>query len=85
MLIAIANLLISSSNFLFPVETVSLNSSVLQTSIERDTRRLDPNSPNFANFLLHVPPKIREKIQSRVSFFYVLNFLYFLIDKHLNC
>lgn len=41
MLIALANMLISSSNFLFPVETVSLNTSVLEESIERDTRRLN--------------------------------------------
>lgn len=66
MLIAIANLLISASNFLFPVETISLNNSVLAKAIERDTRRLKPDNANFGKFLLDITPEIRAKVQLKV-------------------
>lgn len=62
MLIALANMLISSSNFLFPVETVSLNTSVLEESIERDMRRLNATL-TADDFLDGIPPgPVRESI-----------------------
>lgn len=62
MLIALANMLISSSNFLFPVETVSLNTSVLEESIERDMRRLNATL-TMDDFLDGIAPgPVRESI-----------------------
>jgi hypothetical protein len=46
--------LISASNFLFPVEQVTLNTSTLEREIERDTRRL-PAIIGFHNFLAELP------------------------------
>lgn len=51
MLIGIANILISTSNFLFPVERVSLKTSEFEYAIERDLRRLPDNGESFIPFL----------------------------------
>nr|CAD2173693.1 unnamed protein product [Meloidogyne enterolobii] len=53
-LIAIANLLISSSHFLFPVKTIELNTSTLEWQIESDIRRL-PVGTGFDQFLAELP------------------------------
>ena len=60
MLIAIANLIISSSNFLFPTERVHLNNSEFEASIVRDLDRL----PNGVGALLPLlPSAVRDEFR----------------------
>ncbi|CAD5232022.1 unnamed protein product [Bursaphelenchus xylophilus] len=53
MLIAIANLLISTSNFLFPVERVDLKTSDFQETIERDISRMANEGASIPYLLPH--------------------------------
>uniref|UniRef100_A0A1I8BMF6 Solute carrier organic anion transporter family member n=1 Tax=Meloidogyne hapla TaxID=6305 RepID=A0A1I8BMF6_MELHA len=67
-LIAVANLLISSSHFLFPVEKIKLNTSTLEWQIESDIRRL-PVGTGFDQFLAELPAEqwakpIRHKLNN---------------------
>ena len=69
-LIAIANMLISASNFLFPVGEVILDTSTVEREIEWNTRRLPPTA-NFEKFLAELPSeqmrqRIREKAFERI-------------------
>uniref|UniRef100_A0A915ECQ6 Solute carrier organic anion transporter family member n=1 Tax=Ditylenchus dipsaci TaxID=166011 RepID=A0A915ECQ6_9BILA len=54
-----------ASNFLFPVETVSLNNTVFQTSIERDIRRFDVNTNSLNKFLAELSPEQKEGVRQR--------------------
>ncbi|KAI1716029.1 organic anion transporter polypeptide (OATP) family domain-containing protein [Ditylenchus destructor] len=65
-LIAVANMLISASNFLFPVETVSLDNSVLQNSLEMDTRRLNTANISLQQFLRELSPNLREGVEQKI-------------------
>ncbi|KAI1707365.1 organic anion transporter polypeptide (OATP) family domain-containing protein [Ditylenchus destructor] len=65
-LIAVANMLISASNFLFPVETVSLDNSVLQNSLEMDTRRLNTANISLHQFLRELSPNLREGVEQKI-------------------
>lgn len=67
-LISVANIIISSSNFLFPVETVNLENSEFEKSIERDLRRLPDVNVTFYNKL---SPNVRQQFyQSGVRNFF---------------
>lgn len=58
-LISVANVIISSSNFLFPVERVNLENSQFERSIERDLQRLPNVNTSFYNKL---SPAIQQNI-----------------------
>lgn len=77
-------MLISSSNFLFPVETFTLNASILQQSIERDVRRIDKQTLSFENFFNGLTPNLKEVIRQKVSF-YILNMAILIIFLDLRC
>lgn len=60
MLIAVANLIISSSNFLFPTESVRLNNTAFEVSIVRNLDRL----PQGVGALLpQLPAAVREEFR----------------------
>jgi hypothetical protein len=59
-LISVANVIISSSNFLFPVERINLENSQFERSIERDLRRL-PNAN--ISFYDKLPFEIRQQLR----------------------
>ncbi|KAI3418783.1 hypothetical protein GPALN_007885 [Globodera pallida] len=66
-LIAIANILISSSNFVFTGTEVKLNTSTVSTSLERDIHRLPPNL-TLAHFLAEIAsPDRRRQIRHRLE------------------
>lgn len=77
-------MLISSSNFLFPVETFTLNASILQQSIERDVRRIDKQTLSFENFFNSLTPDLKDAIRQKV-FFYILNMAILIIFLDLRC
>ncbi|KAI6189840.1 Solute carrier organic anion transporter family member [Aphelenchoides bicaudatus] len=59
MLIAVANIIISASNFLFPVDRINLENAEFERSIERDLRRLPNVNTSFYN---HLRPNVRQNI-----------------------
>jgi hypothetical protein len=67
-MISVANVIISSSNFLFPVDRINLENSEFEKSIERDLRRL-PNAT--ISFYEKLPFEIRQQLRgsSIQSFF----------------
>ncbi|KAI6199858.1 Solute carrier organic anion transporter family member [Aphelenchoides besseyi] len=70
MLIAVANLIISSSNFLFPVQRIDLNNSAFSTSIERDLDRL----PQGVGALLpKLPASARHELQTKGTYTFFEN------------
>jgi hypothetical protein len=54
----------SSSNFLFHAEKVSLNTSILEQSIEWDVRRLDAGAyvhlPEYTDFVQQLTPELQQ-------------------------
>lgn len=60
MLIAIANVIIATSNFLFPVDRVELQNSQFEISIERDLRRMSNVNSSFYD-------KLRPSIRNNIS------------------
>ncbi|CAD5224170.1 unnamed protein product [Bursaphelenchus okinawaensis] len=62
MLIAIANILISTSNFLFPVERVDLKTSDFEEAIERDISRMSNANSRILQLL---PNEIRQIVSGK--------------------
>lgn len=69
LMVAIADILISASNFLFPVEFVRLNSTYVENSLEMDPRRLNESElvESFVNFTTQRRP-LENKEEFAVGF-----------------